>query len=94
MNRMPAIILAVLIAAAPLGAAVAQERAPRGDSRERSQQDERPRISQAEAQGIAQARAGNARFVGYLGFRNGRYVYRFEREGRIIDISVDAQTGR
>lgn len=93
MNRMSAIILAALIAATPLGAA-AQERAPRGDSRERPERDERPRISQAEAQGIAQSRAGNARFVGYLGFRNGRYVYRFEREGRIIDISVDAQTGR
>ena len=25
---------------------------------------------------------------------NGSYVYRFERDGRIIDISVDAQTGR
>jgi hypothetical protein len=92
MTRMLAIVLAALIAAAPV-AASAQERAPRG-GREDAEQNERPRISQAEAQGIAQSRAGNARFVGYLGYRGGRYVYRFERDGRIIDISVDAQTGR
>lgn len=93
MTRMPAIILAALIAAAPLGAASAQERAPRGGP-SREQQSERPRISEAEAQRIAQSRAGPARFVGFLGYRNGQYVFRFEREGRIIDISVDAQSGR
>lgn len=93
MTRMPAIILAALIAAAPV-AAGAQDRSPRGGGQDREQQSERPRISESEAQRIAQSRAGSARFVGFLGYRGGQYVFRFEREGRIIDISVDAQSGR
>lgn len=88
MTRMPAIFLAALIAFAPVAAA-AQERAPRG-GQDREQQAERPRISEAEAQRIAQSRAGSARFVGFLGYRNGRYVFRFDDDGRIFDISVDA----
>lgn len=94
MTRMPAILLAALIAAAPV-AAGAQERAPRGDRGQvREQQSERPRISEAEAQRIAQSRAGSARFVGFRGYRDGRYVYRFDDDGRVFDISVDAQSGR
>ena len=95
MTRMTTYLLAALIAAAPLSAA-AQDRGGRGDrDRDRGrprfeQQDERPRISEAEAQRIAQSRAGNARFVGSMGMRGGSYVFRFERDGRIIDIPVSA----
>lgn len=60
-----------------------QEREPRG-------QREPRRISEAEAQRTAQARAGGARYVGYLGERGGRHVFRFERDGRVMDIAVDA----
>jgi hypothetical protein len=96
MTRMTTYLLAALIAAAPLSAA-AQDRGGRGD-RDRGdrgrpsfeQQDERPRISESEAQRIAQSRAGNARFVGSMGMRGGSYVFRFERDGRIIDIPVSA----
>ena len=88
MNRTPALLLAALIAVAPV-AASAQERAPRGGA-QREQQAERPQISEAEAQRIAQSRAGGARFVGFRGYRNGRYVFRFDDDGRIFDISVDA----
>ncbi len=31
-----------------------------------------------------------ARFVGSMGLRGGSYVFRFERDGRIIDIPVSA----
>lgn len=95
MTRMTTFLLAALIAATPLSAA-AQERGGRGDrdrGRDRpsfEQQDERPRMSEAEAQRIAQSRAGNARFVGSMGMRGGSYVFRFERDGRIIDIPVRA----
>jgi hypothetical protein len=44
----------------------------------------------AEAQSIAQGRAGGARFVGYMGMRGNSHVFRFERDGRVMDISVDA----
>ena len=95
MTRITTYLLAALIAATPLSAA-AQDRGGRGDrDRDRGrpsfeQQDERPRISEAEAQRIAQSRAGNARFVGSMGMRGGSYVFRFERDGRIIDIPVSA----
>ena len=97
MTRMTTYLLAALIAATPLSAA-AQDRGGRGDrDRDRGggrpsfeQQDERPRISESEAQRIAQSRAGGARFVGSLGMRGGSYVFRFERDGRIIDIPVSA----
>ena len=47
-------------------------------------------MSVAEAQSIAQGRAGGARFVGYMGMRGNSHVFRFERDGRVMDISVDA----
>lgn len=93
MTRLSALLLSVLIAAAPLGAANAQDRGARGD-RDRGNQDmqrEPRRISEAEAQGIAQSRARGARFVGSLGMRGNSYVFRFERDGQIIDISVDSR---
>jgi uncharacterized protein YdeI (BOF family) len=93
MTRVSALVLAALIAAAPLSAA-AQDRGgfredrdrggDRGDVRERRQ------MSVAEAQSIAQSRAGEARFVGYIGQRGNSHVFRFERDGRVIDIAVDA----
>lgn len=53
-----------------------------------------PRLmSEAQALSIAQRRAGGARFVGSLGLRGTTYVFRFERDGQIIDIAVDARGG-
>jgi uncharacterized membrane protein YkoI len=50
-------------------------------------------MSEAQALSIAQRRAGGARFVGSLGLRGTTYVFRFERDGQIIDIPVDARGG-
>ncbi len=111
MSRVAAIILAALIAAAPLGAAHAQARASadffalgvstdvgvmqdRGRRGSGDRDREAPRLmSEAQAQAIAQRRAGGARFVGSLGLRGTTYVFRFERDGQIIDIAVDARGG-
>jgi hypothetical protein len=93
MTRLSAILLSALIAAAPLSPAVAQDRGQRGERNRPQASQETRRISQAEAQGIAQARAGGARFVGSLGLRGNSYVFRFERDGRIIDIAVDSRGG-
>jgi hypothetical protein len=93
MTRMSAFVLAVLIAATPLGAASAQERAPRGDRGPVREQAERPRlISQSEAQRIAESRARGARYVGFVSFDGARYTYRFDDgRGRVFDVSVDAR---
>ncbi|WP_298162615.1 hypothetical protein [Brevundimonas sp.] len=91
MTRLSAILLSALIAAAPLSAANAQDRGNRGDRGNQEFQREPRRISEAEAQGIAQSRARGARFVGSLGLRGNSYVFRFERDGQIIDISVDSR---
>lgn len=73
------------------GAGLAQERDRRGGN---DRQRESPRLmSEAQAQSIAQRRAGGARFVGSLGLRGTTYVFRFERDGQIIDIAVDARGG-
>lgn len=49
------------------------------------------RVSEAEAQRIAQSRAGGARYVGYMGMRGRQHVFRFEeRDGRVFDIGVAA----
>lgn len=105
MTRMTTYLAAALLALAPLSAA-AQDRGrdrdndrPRGEQqdrgRDRGRPDfgggiERPRMSESSAQRIAQSRAGGARFVGSMGLRGGSYVFRFERDGRIIDIPVSA----
>jgi hypothetical protein len=92
MKRMPILFVAALLAVAPVQVASAQD-GPRGDrrpSREQQQRPERPQMSSAEAQRIAQSRAGDARFVGYRGMSGGAYVFAFERDGRIFNISVDA----
>lgn len=95
MTRLSVLLLSVLIAAAPLSAANAQDRGNRGDrGSDRNGQEfqrEPRRISEAEAQGIAQSRARGARFVGSLGMRGNSYVFRFERDGQIIDIAVDSR---
>ncbi len=101
MNRLSVLLLSVVVAAAPLGAASAQDRGPdrgpdrggRGERGNLSSEREPRRISEAEAQGIAQSRAGGARFVGSLGMRGNAYVFRFERDGRIMDIAVDSRGG-
>lgn len=93
MTRVSTILLAALIAAAPLSA-VAQERGgfrgERDRGSDRGEMRERRQISVAEAQSIAQGRAGGARFVGYMGMRGGSHVFRFERDGRVMDIAVGA----
>jgi hypothetical protein len=93
MTRMSALLLAAVLAATPLQAAVAQD-GPRGDrrppSQEQPQRQERPQMSSAEAQRIAQSRAGDARFVGYRGLSGGAHVFTFERDGRVFNVSVDA----
>ena len=94
MTRLSAFVLSLLIAAAPLSAASAQDRGGRGDRGDRGGQSyerQERRISEAEAQGIAQSRARGARFVGSLGMRGDSYVFRFERDGRIIDIAVSSR---
>lgn len=65
---------------------------PRRDSRGDPREQRSRRVSEAEAQRIAQSRAGGARYVGYMGMRGGQHVFRFEqRDGRVIDIGVDAE---
>ena len=76
MNRLSALLLSALIAAAPLSAASAQDRGGRGDRNNQESQREPRRISEAEAQGIAQSRARGARFVGSLGMRGDSAVFR------------------
>lgn len=104
MNRMPAFLLAALIAVAPLSAA-AQDRGDRDDRAERSerQQDrerlqreqtqERPRVSVGEA--VQRASSGRSgRFLGASN-RGDVIVVRWEYPGgRVADIIVDARTGR
>ena len=93
MKRMSVIFAAALLALAPISAAAAQD-GPRGDrrpsGREQSQRPERPQMSSSEAQRIAQPRAGDARFVGYRGMSGNSYVFAFERDGRIFNVTVDA----
>lgn len=94
MTRLSIPLLSLLIAALPLTAAAAQDRGARDDERDRASASREPRrISEAEAQGIARSRAGGARFVGSLGMRGNSYVFRFERDGQIIDIAVDSRGG-
>jgi len=92
MNRMSVILAAALLAVAPLSAAAAQDRGDRRgpDREERQSRPERPQMSSAEAQRIAQSRAGDARFVGYRGMQGNSYVFAFERDGRVFNITVDA----
>ncbi len=86
MNRIPVILLAALLTAAPLSPALAQARVP--DAWDQQQ----PRISEAEAQSMAVRRAPRgARLIGSLGYRGGQWVFRFELEnGRVIDIGIPA----
>jgi hypothetical protein len=95
MTRALAITLALLVAAAPFGAASAQDRGRRGDN-DRGPRQEQMReqggrqISEAQAQSIAQSRARGARFVGSRGMQGGSYVFVFDDNGRIFQISVSA----
>ena len=94
MIRTPALLLAALIAAAPMAAAAQdrdRDRPERPDRRE--QADERPGVSMAQA--VQRASAGRAgRFVGASN-RGGVIVVRWEYPGgRVADILVDGRTGR
>jgi len=95
MFRPSAILLAALIAAAPLSQAAAQDRGPRGERERgaREQQDERPRVSVGEA--VQRASSGRqGRFLGASN-RGDAIVVRWEYPGgRVADIMVDARTGR
>ncbi|WP_332656258.1 hypothetical protein [Brevundimonas sp.] len=98
MTRMPAYILAALLAAAPLSAA-AQDRGDRGgrdgdqDRPRREQSDDRPRVSMGAA--VQRASAGRpGRFLGASN-RGDTIVVRWEYPGgRVADIMVDGRTGR
>jgi hypothetical protein len=96
MTRALAITLALLVAAAPFGAASAQDRGHRGDGGRQEQSRDQGRdqggrmISEAQAQSIAQSRARGARFVGSRGLQGGSYVFVFDDNGRIFQISVSA----
>lgn len=97
MTRALAITLALLVAAAPFSAASAQDRGRRGDydrgprqEQSRDQGREGRQISEAQAQSIAQSRARGARFVGSRGMQGGSYVFVFDDNGRIFQISVSA----
>jgi hypothetical protein len=95
MTRALAITLAVLLAAAPFSAASAQDHGRRGDDRGQRQEQSRDggggrQISEAQAQSIAQSRARGARFVGSRGLQGGSYVFVFDDNGRIFQISVSA----
>ena len=98
MIRPSAILLATLIAAAPLSQAVAQDRIHRNerdqDRLERQQRDdERFRVSMGEA--VQRASSGRpGRFLGASN-RGDTIVVRWEYPGgRVADIMVDARTGR
>jgi hypothetical protein len=71
------------VAAAATTAGVRSSRAIRGATG-------RPQISEAQAQSIAQSRARGARFVGSRGLQGGSYVFVFDDNGRIFQISVSA----
>lgn len=96
MNRMPAYLLAAVLAAAPLSAA-AQDHGGRGrgdrdndDRPRREMQDERPRVSMGEA--VQRASAGRpGRFLGARNSGDG-VVVRWEYPGgRVADIMVDGR---
>ena len=93
MNHLSAILLAVLIAAAPRSQAVAQDRGLRGDRSDRQQQDYQPRVSVGDA--VQRASSGRpGRFLGASN-RGDTIVVRWEYPGgRVADIMVDARTGR
>lgn len=92
MIRPSALLLAALIAAAPLSQAVAQDRGPRSD-RQQQQEDDRPRVSVGEA--VQRASSGRqGRFLGASN-RGDTIVVRWEYPGgRVADIMVDARSGR
>jgi Ni/Co efflux regulator RcnB len=95
MKRTSALLLAALIAAAPM-AAGAQERErerPQPPERREQQTLERPRVSMAQA--VQRASAGRSgRFVGARS-RGDDVVVRWEYPGgRLADIVVDGRTGR
>jgi len=96
MNRPSVIMLAALIAAAPLSQAAAQDRGPRGERprpQQEQQDDDRPRVNMGGA--VQRASAGRpGRFLGASN-RGDTIVVRWEYPGgRVADIIVDARTGR
>jgi len=97
MTRFAVICLALLMTAAPLGEAAAQDRGQRARPERQRDADrpqvERPQISMAEA--AQRASAGRpGRFLGASN-RGGTIVVRWEYPGgRVADIMVDARTGR
>ena len=92
MTRVSVLLIAALIAAAPLSAAAQDRGGFRGDrgNGDRSETRERRQMSVAEAQMIARSRAGGAELKGYLGMRGNSHIFRFEDNGRVFDIAVDA----
>lgn len=97
MIRPSAILLAALIAAAPLSQAVAQDRGSRGERPERQQQQREREDPPGVSMGEAVQRASSGRPGRFLGASNrgDTIVVRWEYPGgRVADIMVDARTGR
>lgn len=92
MKRTPALILALLVAAAPM-AVVAQDRERPQRPERREQADDAPRVSMAQA--VQRASAGRpGRFLGASN-RGDMIVVRWEYPGgRVADIIVDGRSGR
>ena len=93
MTRLSVLALSLLIAAAPLSVANAQDRAggDRGGRPERSAPPPERRvrtISPAEARAIAESQAPGARYMSYEVDELGNYRVRFERDGRVFYINV------
>lgn len=93
MTRLPVLLLALLITAAPLSEAAAQDRGPRGD-RQFQQDGGGARISKSEAHRIVEQRQSRGRFLSATD-RGPYVVVRWIYEGGdVVDFIVDARTGQ
>jgi len=91
MTRLSALVLSVLIAAAPLSAAHAQDRGQRGDRSPPDAQREVRVMSASQAFAIAQSRAQGAEFKNRVREQGGIYTFTFERDGRVFEVVVDGR---
>lgn len=92
MIRLSAVLLAAVMALAPLEGAAAQSRG-RDDRSEQERRPERPRVSPDEARRNAEA-ASDGRRVGMRVRPDGDYGVVIERRGQVREVVVDSQTGQ
>lgn len=96
MIRLSAVLLAAVMALAPLEGAAAQSRDSsrgRDDRSEQERRPERPRVSPDEARRNAEA-ASDGRRVGMRVRPDGDYGVVIERRGQVREVVVDSQTGQ